>query len=84
MVSCGDRRLKSEGRREQRKNPSCKENNFGAFWSVCPNVGSCLRVLTLLHMPGASSLVWYFVCLKQSLAFEVRTVLANSRKRSCG
>jgi hypothetical protein len=33
----------------------------------------------VLALPGAPCLVWYFVCLKQSLALEVRTVLANSK-----
>jgi len=53
-----------------------KRVEFGPFWFVCLNVGQCFGVLAL---PGAPSRVWNFVFLKQSLAFGVRTVLANSK-----
>ncbi len=50
--------------------------NFGASWPVCLNVGSCSGVL---YLPGCGPLlVWYFVCLKQHIACEVRIALANS------
>jgi hypothetical protein len=57
------------------------ESSKQLIWSVCLNVGSCLGVLALLNWCASWCLI---LCLlakqsQQSLAFEVRTVLANSK-----
>ncbi len=75
----GGKSYEGEGRLEKRKKEAliAKRVKRECFLSVCLNAGSCLGVLA---RPGCGPcLVWYFVCLKQSLALEVRTVFANSK-----